>query len=282
MAKKTKTQSAQRQAASNEVIKDLTQSPTPQDDQSEIVAAAQEDLREAFRVSTEAAHAPEKRGGIEGDRAELPVSDQNPPADRSIREPTTAAHHPAVTTPQGTRAESIGDAHDLRDINMRALIGWFGGLVATVAVFSLLTFAAYKISESSNAYKNELPSPLMVAKKAGEPGAARPGHPLLPAPELPLEQYNQEQRVFADGYSRDPRTGAIRIPIEAAINLTAQRGLPSTGVGQSAMKEPLENWRNEAYFIPPTELGVGKNDPRKDFRVPSANSDQPAHAGEGH
>ncbi len=306
MAKKAKSQStptsAQRQAASNVVIKDLAQSQSRGEDQSKTVAAAQEDLRDAFRASTQAAH-PEGVG-IKGDRAELPVSDQNPPADHSIQEPTMAAQHPAVTTPQGTRADSIGDAHDLRDINMRALIGWFGALVAMVAVASLLTFAIFKFNDSRNSYKDELPSPLMMAKKAGDPGEARPGHPLLPAPELPLQQYNREQRVFADEYSRDPRTGDIRIPIDEAMKLTAQRMSISRSTGSSeaalpgqAEMQTKENkdWRNPAYFIPPTELGIGKNDPQKDFRVPSANSEQPgghlrelskelpsANAGEGH
>jgi hypothetical protein len=275
---------AERRAEQNQTQRELANAGSQSAEQAETVRQARSDLRAASLETEERAHAVTSLGYEEerGQRPELPISDSNPPSDQSIHELTTTDLHPSVTTPQGTQADTIGDAHELRDINFRALIGWFVGLFALIAISMGLMALMFNILVNSQKYKEEWPSPLL-AEVQPEP----PARPLLPNPELPLQEYNQNQHEFMSEYSRDPKTGRVRIPIERAMTLTAQRGLPTTlkadsgravsgrtqplssvVPGQAEVKEPLQSWRNPAYFIPPSHLGVGENDPNFAYRVP--------------
>ena len=75
-----------------------------------------------------------------------------------------------------------------------------------------------------------------------------PPQPRLQAtPVADLQNYLASERQRLESYGSDPDTGAIHIPIDRAIDLLAERGLPSR-------KQPPEGAAPSAVQAPPSGL----------------------------
>lgn len=116
--------------------------------------------------------------------------------------------------------------HETRDISVRVVAGFALGLALATAVIGLAVVGLYKLFETRT------PSPDSPSRIALHP------HMLAPAPQLqanPPEdlarfQADEERKLHAYEWI-DRSRGIVRIPIERAMDLIAQRGLPTRGPG---------------------------------------------------
>ena len=121
-------------------------------------------------------------------------------------------------------AERVG--HEQRDANVK-LITWFAvGLVVCAIIIHLVTGWLYKV------FKDDYPSPDAPSRIALD------AKPIAPAPQLQtnaqvdLAKYEDEENKKLNSYGwLDKRAGVIHVPIERAIDLLVQRGLPTRGPG---------------------------------------------------
>jgi hypothetical protein len=124
----------------------------------------------------------------------------------------------------GVDQEDLAAGHEVSDVNTRAIVvAGLGLLVVLAAVFVAVT--ALQAS-----YIGERPTSV----------AELPGLTPLPTPELPpaprldsepgedLRRYRAQQEQLQRSYGWvDRSAGVVRIPIDRAIDLLAQRGLPA-------------------------------------------------------
>ena len=123
----------------------------------------------------------------------------------------------------GVDAEDLAAGHETSDANVRAIVAVGIGLVALLGIV-LVALTALEASYTQR--------PLSLT--------APPGLEPLPTPQLPpeprletepgqqLSQYRaqQEQRLSSYGWVDRPN-GIVHIPIDRAIEVLAQRGLPA-------------------------------------------------------
>ena len=113
--------------------------------------------------------------------------------------------------------------HEISDVSLRPLLLFVAGLVAAgVVVFLGLggLMQLYAARESPNAgLSSTLPPPI-------RDGVAAP--PLQAAPHDDLIEMRREERAILQGASEtDPKAGRARIPLEDAMRLVLERGLPT-------------------------------------------------------
>jgi hypothetical protein len=114
-------------------------------------------------------------------------------------------------------------AHEGSDVNVRGLAVFLAGLAITMLVTAAIVVWLFDIFLQEAEEADLSPSPLA---EAGEPPA--PPGPLLQVAErldLRLHRESQEKLIHETAWI-DRDRGIVRIPIEQAIELTAQRGLP--------------------------------------------------------
>lgn len=123
----------------------------------------------------------------------------------------------------GVDPEDLAAGHETSDANVRAILGVGVGLLIVLGI----AFVAITLLVGSYAGQ-----PLALNRL---PGLAPQPTPILPPeprlqvePGQELRQYlaQQEQRLHSYGWV-DRQAGVVRIPIERAIDLLAQRGLPA-------------------------------------------------------
>lgn len=173
--------------------------------------------------------------------------------DRSIHEPTMAHVHPLETIPQGTQADGVLNGHDQRDVDTGILAKCFLGLVALIAFSFAVTWVvtngmlgALKKNDAvpSNSYveRAELEQAWPV-KPIDTPLQAPSAMPVLQAnPELPNVELREEDEAQLDNYNwaKDDkgRTIGVKVPVDRAMELTIQRGLPSENRAQVTIVKP--------------------------------------------
>ena len=148
---------------------------------------------------------------------------------------------PTVTLPQGTQEHGVDHGHEQRDIQVPALVRWFGGLAIVTALLMAIMGAAFWGMQRREAAGDVPPSPIFTQRQ--QPPRPR----LLPnpvddppeahaAPIGPIE-YHAEQKMLEDQELAkvgliDPKSGRPNIPRKAAesvLNSQAGQLPPSTG-----------------------------------------------------
>jgi hypothetical protein len=142
----------------------------------------------------------------------------------------------ATQTPMHPHQHADADSavhHETSDVNVAAIFGFGAGLVALLAVVALTvwTFLAYL---SVRADRREPPAPPLAAEK----GEALPPEPRLQTnPREDLRQLRAAEDAMLNSYQWvDRNAGIVRIPIDEAIRLTLERGLPSRDVTPEAVR----------------------------------------------
>lgn len=174
--------------------------------------------------------------------------------------PTNNEFDPGLPSVQGPRdAENPG--YETQDVNVGGIITFIGGLVGFVAVFFLFCFLMGKIindklaehdgptdkwhtATNSLGYtprgdkRENLESNAVIAQKQLQ-GMTQ----AFPTPRLQTDDGNQDtadlhakEDLLLDNYSTSPDlpAGAVRIPIERAMELIVQRGLPKPAMNPAA------------------------------------------------
>jgi hypothetical protein len=124
--------------------------------------------------------------------------------------------------PQGGSGETSDRRHERRDLNVKAVAGFAIGLVLTAALLHGALVWMFGVFEQDEARQDRPPPPL------AEPQARPPAPRLQEDPTRDLRALREREEAILTTYGWvDPATGIIRIPIDRALELLAERGLPS-------------------------------------------------------
>jgi hypothetical protein len=126
-----------------------------------------------------------------------------------------------MTEQQQTHAPSH---HEESDVNIRAILGFGAGLIVTAAVIHLLIFVLFRYFDSREGAKVQVEYPLAVTQGHREPPEPR----LQTDPRQDLSDLRAKEDDVLGSYGWvDKNAGVVRIPIDAAMKLTLERGLPA-------------------------------------------------------
>jgi len=169
---------------------------------------------------------------------------------------------PLRTTPQGTQAEGVEYGHEEKDLNLRAVLGWFAALGAIVVVVVLLLWGVFTLWTNSGSEKEALPSevfrrPTVYPLPVILPNPPGPGAETLPAalghsPEA-LESERKREWDAAKSFGLLNAEGKFTVPEAAAQKVIADQQRPRP-VGISQM-EPVAGTIGTAMPLPSRASG---------------------------
>jgi hypothetical protein len=187
--------------------------------------------------------------------------------DHSIQEATVAEQHPLETIPQGSQEDGVLNGHDHSDANVDGIFKIAGGLMALIAASLVVSWfittrtldslrAADKLPSATYVdrplLKESWPTPAIQAEL--QPREEMPE--LQPDPEKPLLMYREleDSQLQGTNWVKDEqgRRVAVSIPIEDAMKLTLERGLPTDAKAKVAVRRPTGDIA-EMGAIPPSE-----------------------------
>jgi len=116
-------------------------------------------------------------------------------------------------------------AHEASDVNFRAIVQFGVGLLVLGAVVYLVVWLFFGfLSERASRASGQLAYPLA----AGQQDRVPPEPRLQTNPRADLRELRESEEKRLDSYGWvDRNAGIVHIPIDDAIKLTLQRGLPS-------------------------------------------------------
>jgi hypothetical protein len=123
-----------------------------------------------------------------------------------------------------------------RELNLRGVIGFGLGLVVVMVAVAFLMWLLSGFFRSQ-AEAND-PPPAVLPEARFQP---RPPGPLLQTdPIEDLQKLRQEEQEILDGYAWvDQDTKIVWIPIDLALELVAQMGLPEATEADAEASEPV-------------------------------------------
>jgi hypothetical protein len=116
--------------------------------------------------------------------------------------------------------------YELRDISVRAVTWCAVGLIVAAIMVYVALAGLYKMFEDQNPSAD---APSRIAFNA-QMIAPKPRLQVEPTKELDQYLASENQKLNSYGWV-DKRAGVVRIPISRAMDLVAQRGLPTRGPG---------------------------------------------------
>jgi hypothetical protein len=140
----------------------------------------------------------------------------------------TDLHAPHAATEHASEAH-----HEESDVNLRAIFGFGAGLLGVALVVHLLIAGLFKYFDAREARQPMVDYPIAAAEE----------HRLPPEPRLQVNPRQDLRDMRADeddvltsyGWV-DRNAGVVRIPIDEAMKLTLQRGLPARPARQGGSK----------------------------------------------
>jgi hypothetical protein len=113
--------------------------------------------------------------------------------------------------------------HEESDVNVRCVLGFAAGLLVTAVVIQFMVWLLFVYFSGREAARVVPEYPLA----AGEQTRVPPEPRLQTNPREDLRALRAREDAVLNSYGWVDRTaGVVRIPIDEAIKLTAQRGLP--------------------------------------------------------
>jgi hypothetical protein len=113
-------------------------------------------------------------------------------------------------------------AHEHSDVNVRGILWFTGGLIATAAVIHVAVWLLFVAFEKRTAAADPAPAPL------AQPSGQLPPNPRLqtrPVNDLKALRAEEEALLHGEGPAGE-QPGVYRIPIERAKQLIVERGVP--------------------------------------------------------
>lgn len=141
--------------------------------------------------------------------------------------------------PQGFEpgaAEHEGE-HEASDINVRGVLGFGAGLAICTALVCLVLYGAFKMLVNTFTSK-PVTQTAMVGTREPQDASLALAKSTFSEPRLQTDYFGDLAKVRAQwderlhGYGVDEKTGKVYIPIERAMELTLQRGLPARSAGE--------------------------------------------------
>ena len=117
--------------------------------------------------------------------------------------------------------------HEESDVNFGGIVGFGAGLVAVCAAVAIVVFVYFRFLEARQTHTGPVEYPLAVSEENRVPPEPR----LQTNPREDLRDLRAKEDDVLRSYGWvDKNAGVVRIPIDDAIRLTLQRGLPSRQV----------------------------------------------------
>jgi hypothetical protein len=114
--------------------------------------------------------------------------------------------------------------HEESDVNIRAILGFGGALIVVAAVVHLLIYVLFGYFDGREGVKVPAEFPLAASQGHREPPEPR----LQTDPRQDLADMRAKEDDVLGSYGWvDKNAGVVRIPIDAAMKLTLERGLPA-------------------------------------------------------
>ena len=114
--------------------------------------------------------------------------------------------------------------HEHSDVNIRAILAFLGALLVVAAVVHLLIYVLFGYFSGREGVQVPAAYPLAAAQGHREPPEPR----LQTDPRQDLADLRAREDELLGSYGWvDKNAGVVRIPIEAAMKLTLERGLPA-------------------------------------------------------
>jgi hypothetical protein len=188
--------------------------------------------------------------------------------------PTHDPHDPKLDPKTHYDEASVREGYELSDANTGGIAVFLVSLFISVGVFFVFCFGMGKVInnglDKADGPPNKWNAPNQIApRKAIQSNPALEQEQLakltqqFPTPRLELDDGNQDltdlhgrEDLLLDNYSWVDRSqGKVRIPVERAMELIAQRGLP---VAPAAQHEPLLAGDSEPTVTTPLTNGFAR------------------------
>lgn len=116
--------------------------------------------------------------------------------------------------------EHAGEGHERRDVSVRTIVWWGIGITALCVLAVLGNWPLLRFFEAREARESPAASPL-----AAEYGVVEPPAPRLQVdPAADIARLRASEQAVLDTYGWiDPAQGTVRIPIDRAMALLAER-----------------------------------------------------------
>ena len=115
--------------------------------------------------------------------------------------------------------------HEESDVDIRGILGFAAGLLVVAIVVHIAMWGLFRYFEASAAHHEEQPTYPLAAKQEQR----LPPEPRLqtnPRQDLADLRAAEDQTLTTYGWV-DRNAGVVRIPVEEAMKLAIQRGLPA-------------------------------------------------------
>jgi len=135
--------------------------------------------------------------------------------------------------------------YEAQDVSISTLLPWMFGLFAFMAFSAVAAYGVYVVYVPRNAERTTQ-FPLATVR-------ALPAEPRVQAnPVEDIKTFRRDEDLAVHSYARDPTTGALHIPVDRALDLVAQEGLP-TRAHPGTMEPDLPNEPSQANGEAPPE-----------------------------
>lgn len=125
--------------------------------------------------------------------------------------------------PGGGKRPDPGPGHEESDVSIRGIVRFGIGLAVAAGVIHVAMWGLFRFLDARESRKDRPVPPLVAAGLARTP----PGPRLEPDPIAPRRAMQARENVLLQTYGWvDRGTGAVRIPVERAMELLVERGLP--------------------------------------------------------
>jgi hypothetical protein len=133
-------------------------------------------------------------------------------------------HHPHGADTADGSTSSATVHHEESDVNITAVLGFGAALIVAAVMIHLLTYVLFRYFESREGRRVTPEYPLAAAQANRVPPEPR----LQTDPREDLRELREKEDAVLGTYGWvDKNAGVVRIPIDEAIKLTLERGLPS-------------------------------------------------------
>jgi len=113
--------------------------------------------------------------------------------------------------------------HETTDVNIRGILIFGAAFIVSAIVISIAVWVLFRYFEARETRRVAPEYPLAATQESRVPPEPR----LQTNPREDLEQLRAQEDQILNSYGWvDKNTGVVRVPIEDAMRLTVQRGLP--------------------------------------------------------
>lgn len=148
--------------------------------------------------------------------------------------------------------------YEHRDLSPRAVFMFLIGLALVIVVAGLILWGMFRTFGHGNVtpqpHSTAISTPVRALPSGGDPAQTFPAPQLQPDPTADLNKFRTREEQILSSYGWvDKDNGVVRIPIDRAMQLIEQRGLPVRVPGQPIPSVPPPPSGQPAGGTPPTQ-----------------------------